>query len=348
MSGAGLRLEQLSLRLGGFQLAALDLALEPGEILVVLGPNGAGKSVMLEAIAGFHRIDSGRIRLGGRDLTGLPPERRRVSLLFQNFALFPHLTVAGNVGLALRAAGAERGRATALLERFGVAALAERFPDTLSPGEKQRVALARALAGAPELFLFDEPFSALDGPTRAALRDRLKEFLRSHRVPAIFVTHDHLEALALADRLALMRNGAILQQGSAADLYRRPASRFAAEFLGVENILPARLLGRDGALWRVAIGDRLLLAATDPPRDAEASLALGIRAEDVALAPADGAANRFPAKIAAIADAGALTRVVLDAGFPLVAALPRPQAKGLAPGADIAIAVDPASILLFD
>ena len=346
MTAPGLALERLTLRLGAFRLAGIELALAPGEILVALGPNGAGKSVMLEAIAGFHRVESGRIRLGGRDITDLPPERRRVSLLFQNFALFPHLTVAGNVALALRAAGADRRRARALLERFGASALAERLPETLSPGEKQRVALARALAGNPALFLFDEPFSALDGPTRASLRDGLRDFLRSAHVPAIFVTHDHLEALALADTLALMRDGEIVQQGPAATVYRRPAGVFAAGFLGVENILEARLDGRDGALWRVAVGGHTLFAAGEPPREARPTLALGIRAEDVALAPVSGAANRLPAKLVAITAAGALTRLVLDAGFRLVAAVPRQQAADLAPGAAVTVAVDPASIQL--
>lgn len=348
MSGPSLRLERLSLRLGAFRLSAVDLALGPGEILVVLGPNGAGKSVTLEAIAGFHRIESGRILLGGRDITDLPPERRRVSLLFQNFALFPHLTVAGNVALALRAAGAGASRGADLLARFGVAGLAARLPETLSPGEKQRVALARALAGNPELFLFDEPFSALDGPTRAALRDGLTEFLRGAGVPAIFVTHDHVEALALADTLVLMRAGEIVQQGAAAAVYRRPATAFAAGFLGVENILEGRLIGRDGEFWRVAVGDTVLLAAGDPPLDARSTLSLGIRAEDVALsAAAPGAANRLAATVVAITAAGALTRLVLDCGFRLIAAVPRQQATDLAVGAAVAVEIDAAAIRLF-
>ena len=340
-------LERLSLRLGGFRLAALDTALGRGEILVLLGPNGAGKSVTLEAIAGFHPLESGRILIGGRDVTLLPPERRRVSLLFQNFALFPHLTVAANVALALRAAGADRGSGAALLARFGVEALAGRWPETLSPGEKQRVALARAIAGSPELFLFDEPFSALDAPTRAALRDGLKHFLRDAGATAIFVTHDAAEAMALADRLALMRGGVIVQQGAAASVYRAPATAFAAIFLGVENILPARLLGRDGGFWRVEIAGQVLRVDGEAP-GAE-PLSIGIRAEDVVLSrEPSGSGNRLAARVRSITDAGALTRVALDCGFALAAALSRHEAAALAlaPSSAISVAIDPAAIRL--
>jgi ABC-type Fe3+/spermidine/putrescine transport system ATPase subunit len=348
-----LRLERLSLRLGAFRLSALDLDLPPGEILVILGPNGAGKSVTLEAIAGFHRVEAGRILIGARDVTDLPPERRRVSLLFQNFALFPHLTVAGNVALALRAAGEapHPRRSEALLARFGVANLADRLPEMLSPGEKQRAALARALAGRPELFLFDEPFSALDGPTRATLRDGLIDFLRNAGVATIFVTHDHVEALALADTLVLMRDGEIVQRGAAAAVYRAPATAFAAEFLGVENILAARLLGRAGAACLVAVGETVLRAdADETPRHAAASVA--IRAEDVAVSKASpsaaGPGNTLAATVVAITNAGALTKLALDCGFRLIAAISKRQARELelAPGAAVTVEIEPASIRL--
>ncbi len=215
MSAAGITIENLALDLGGFRLGDINLGVEPGEIVVILGPNGAGKSVLLETIAGFYRPDSGRIAIGGRDVTRLPPERRNLGFMVQNFGLFPHLTVAGNVALALRARGGRSGSAAdlipsdlpGLLRFFGVTHLAERRPAQLSAGEKQRVALARALASRPDLFLFDEPFSALDTRTREALRAELETFLRRTRIPAIFVTHDHAEAFALADRIVLMRAG---------------------------------------------------------------------------------------------------------------------------------------------
>ncbi|HZB91843.1 MAG TPA: ABC transporter ATP-binding protein [Stellaceae bacterium] len=351
MSRPGLVLERLSLRLGAFRLRALELAVESSEILVLLGPNGAGKSVTLETIAGFHPLEAGRIRLGGRDITDLPPERRHVGLLFQNFALFPHLTAAGNVALALRAArgAVPAPRITDLLGRFGIDHLAGRFPDSLSPGEKQRVALARALAGRPELFLFDEPFSALDAPTRSVLREALKTFLREAGVPALFVTHDLVEALALADRLALLRDGAIVQSGNAGAVYRAPADRFAAGLLGVENILDARLVGQEGARWRVAIGACVLDVAADtaPPPSVGA---LCLRAEDVALVPDDGnvASNRLAARITAIVDAGALMKISLDCGFPLIAVVTRREAekRRLAPGLQLVAAIEPRALRL--
>jgi len=352
VSGAALALEHLSLRLGRFELRDIDLALSPGEILVLLGPNGAGKSVTLETVAGFHRLEAGRIRLGGRDITDLAPEHRRISLLFQNFALFPHLTVAGNVALALRAARRRvNGTVTALLERFAVAELADCLPETLSPGEKQRAALARALAAAPELFLFDEPFSALDGPTRAGLRDRLKQFLRESGITAVFVTHDHAEALALGDTLALLRAGAIVQRGPAVAVYRRPETVFAARFLGVENILEACFAGSEDGLSLVAIGETQLRAEARASIDARRPLSLGIRAEDVVLSRGEGAgdaANRLGATVTAVAEGGALTRVTLDCGFPLTAALPRREALALAPqpGMRVCAEIEPAAVQL--
>ncbi len=175
MSEPAIAVEELSLSIGDFHLGKLDFALGAGEILVMLGPNGSGKSVTLETIAGFHRPDSGRVSIGGRDVTELPPEQRNVAFLVQNFGLFPHLTVEQNVAIALRgqkrtqAASLPYGDVVGLLSHFGITALAQRTPQTLSPGEKQRVALARALAAEPDVFLFDEPFSALDRHTTRAI-----------------------------------------------------------------------------------------------------------------------------------------------------------------------------------
>jgi len=178
MTAAGMAIEAACLTLGQFSLRNIDLTLDAGEILVLLRPNGADKSVCFEMIAGFHRPQAGRIMIHGCDVTDLPPEQRRVWLVFQNFGLFPHLTVAGNVAFGLRTRRLGRARANRtiadLLRQFGILHLSGRFPQDLSPGEKQRVALARTLAARPDLFLFDEPFSALDARTRDLLRDELK------------------------------------------------------------------------------------------------------------------------------------------------------------------------------
>lgn len=357
MSAAALAVESLSLRLGTFRLRDLGFTLDRGEILVILGPNGAGKSVTLETIAGFHRPAAGRILIAGRDVTALPPERRQVGLLFQNFGLFPHLTVAQNVGFGLRARRGwrrETGAVAALMAQFGIAHLSERRPEALSPGEKQRTALARALATQPDLFLLDEPFSALDTGARERLRDHLLEFLRATRTAAIFVTHDHADAAALADRILVLRQGEIVQSGGAAEIFRRPADPFIAEFVGIENILAGRVLADGGGKLAVAIGDAVLVAAGDRGLARGATdVRLCIRAEEVRLGAAAAAramaarpVNRFEARITALRPLGPLCKVQLDCGFALAAyVLAREVAElGLAPGNRIEAQIDPRAI----
>jgi molybdate/tungstate transport system ATP-binding protein len=344
--------QELSLRLGGFALNHLDFSVDPGEILVMLGPNGAGKSLTLETIAGFHRPDAGRIVIGGRDVTLLPPERRNVGLLFQDFGLFPHLSVARNVAVGLRTPrrrAPSRGLAE-LLADLGIAHLARRNPRGLSPGEKQRVALARALAAEPDLFLFDEPFSALDAQTHARLRDDLEEFLRNTGVPAIFVTHDHSDALALADRVIVVRDGAIVQSGATAAIFETPVDRFVAEFVGFDNILAGHIAGRAGGLLTVAVSDRLIdVAATNMAEDCGREVWLCVRAEDIDLHPAGhavGVGTRLTARILSVRSEGMLTRVALDCGFSLRAcAMTRHVRKfGLAAEAVVEAEIAPQAI----
>ena len=358
MTEAAAVVESLSLSLGAFALRNLDLRLETGEILVVLGPNGAGKSVSLEAIAGFHRCRSGRILIHGRDVTRLPPERRNVGLLFQDFGLFPHLTVAQNIALGLHARPSARevresARAPRalpeLLVDFGIAHLATRRPEGLSPGEKQRVALARALATHPDLYLFDEPFSALDARTRDELRGELRRFLRDIRVPAIFVTHDYSDALALADRVAVMREGELVQSGRLEEIFRRPANRFVAEFIGIENIVAGRLAGGSAERPVIAVADKTLLAsAQEPLAGGAGKVWICIKAEDVELALPEGAgapqhpnANRLAADITATHHLGVLSRVELDCGFRLNAYVMTRQAGAmkLVPGRRVEVVI---------
>jgi molybdate/tungstate transport system ATP-binding protein len=355
---AAIAVEGLGLSLGAFRLDGIDFALAAGEILVLLGPNGAGKSVTLETIAGFHRPDRGRVAIAGRDVTALPPERRNIGFVVQNFGLFPHLTVERNVSIARRrgrvvAAGgksalAAPGDSAALLGYFGIAQLSRRVPADLSPGEKQRVALARAVAAAPDVFLFDEPFSALDAQTRGELREELRSFLRALAIPAIFVTHDHADALALADRMVVLRDGAMLQSGPAAEIFQRPANAFVARFVGMENIFGGRLAAVAGGIAEVAVGTRLLRAPV-PASSATVGTAvrLGIRAEDVTLAlPAGGAApahdgNRLDGTVTALRALGPLVTVEIDCGFVLKAYLLTPQvrAMNLAVGTAVAITI---------
>ena len=231
----------------GLTRAVDDVTLEvrTGEIFGVLGPSGCGKTTLLRLIAGFERPQTGAVTVGGTlvagDGTWVPPERRRIGMVFQDYALFPHLTVERNVAFGVpRGAGAEIQRA---LELVGLQHKVDRHPHELSGGERQRVALARALAPGPEVVLLDEPFASLDAALRADLRREVELILRDAGATAILVTHDQEEALTVADRLALMRDGRIVQVGSPEDVYAQPSERWAAQFVGEVNVLPGVLRG---------------------------------------------------------------------------------------------------------
>jgi ABC-type Fe3+/spermidine/putrescine transport system ATPase subunit len=223
----------LASRAGPFALGPIDLTVAPDRVLTVLGPSGAGKTVLLNTIAGFRRATAGELELGGRRLTGLPAEDRRIGYVFQDAALFPHLSVRENVRFALRARGQRRYEAAdALLEHFAITGLAERRPRSLSGGERQRVALARALASQPELLLLDEPLSSLDQPTREELRGVLQTLLASLKIPAIHVTHDREEALSIGDEVAVIVGGHLRQRASAEEIVAAPADASVARLLG--------------------------------------------------------------------------------------------------------------------
>ncbi|MRX51152.1 ATP-binding cassette domain-containing protein [Paracoccus sp. S-4012] len=248
-----LLIEGVSRRLGGFELLReVNLTLGAGEVLCLVGPSGCGKSSLLRVIAGVDAADTGRILMGGRELAGpsvfVEPEQRGIGMMFQDYALFPHLTVAENLafGLAALPRGAARARVEQVLARIGIAALAGRYPHSLSGGEQQRVALARALAPEPAVLLMDEPFSNLDRDLRARLRAETLAQLRAHDTAAIIVTHDPEEALSTGDRLAVMRAGRIVQQGPARQVYDHPADAFAATFLGPCTEVAGRV--RDGRI----------------------------------------------------------------------------------------------------
>ncbi len=236
-----LSLERLAKAFGPARAVA-DVSLEVprGELFAVLGPSGCGKTTLLRLIAGFERPDAGSVTVGDRLMSSpdvfVGPERRRIGMVFQDYALFPHLTVRRNVafGLPRRA----RQRATPTLELVGLQHKADRYPHELSGGERQRVALARALAPGPDVVLLDEPFSSLDASLRADIRRDVELILREAETTAVLVTHDQEEALSLADRLAVMREGRVVQVGPPEQVYARPADRWAAQFVGEVNVLP--------------------------------------------------------------------------------------------------------------
>jgi putative spermidine/putrescine transport system ATP-binding protein len=232
-------------------LAGFDLAVEDGELVSLLGPSGCGKTTTLRCVAGFEQPSAGRIRFDGADVVRLPPEKRDIGMVFQNYALFPHMTVAENLafGLEMRnVAKAEIARRTAeVLKLVQLAALGERYPRQLSGGQQQRVALARALVIEPRLLLLDEPLANLDAKLREEMRFFIRSLQRRVGITTMYVTHDQSEAMVISDRIVVMFDGAIAQIGSAGDIYDRPASRRVASFIGLSNFIDGTVAALDGA-----------------------------------------------------------------------------------------------------
>ena len=236
----------LTVRYGGWTaLEQLDLGIGRGELFVLLGGSGSGKTTLLRTLAGFIAPAAGRITLGGRDITSLPPYRRPVNTMFQSYALFPHMSVAANIGFGLRRQGLPKAEVAArvaeLLALVRLEPFADRRPDALSGGQRQRVALARSLAPRPELLLLDEPLSALDRGLREATRTELVRVQRQLGTTFVLVTHDQEEALSMATRIGLLEGGRLAQVGTPTEIYERPVSRSVAAFMGAANILPARV-----------------------------------------------------------------------------------------------------------
>jgi molybdate transport system ATP-binding protein len=287
----------------------VDVAFDVGDTLALVGPSGSGKTSVLRALAGLARPAAGRIALGDdvwfADGVHVPPERRAVGLVFQEYALFPHLTVAANVAFG----AAARRDVPALLARLGLTQLARARPDALSGGERQRVALARALARRPRLLLLDEPLSALDPHTRDAVRGDLRGTLRELGLPTVVVTHDFVDAAALADRIGVVVEGKLVQLGTAAELIRAPASAFVARFAG-GNVLRGHAR-RNGGLTTIELADRTVVYSTD---ETEGDVAAVVFPWDVTLSRAlrdDSAQNHVQAQVAAVVPVANRVRVTL-------------------------------------
>ncbi len=345
---------------GGPALGArAELPLGEAKVTVLFGPSGAGKTTVLRALAGLERPRAGAVRFAGETWFDggsgafVPPQRRGVGLLFQDYALFPHLDVQRNLGYGLaRLPRAERARRVRqVAERMRVAHLLARRPAALSGGERQRVALARALAPSPRLLLLDEPLSALDAPTREELRGELRRTLEEAGAPAVVVTHDRVEALALGDRLVVLAGGAVRQVGPVHQVFSAPADVEVARVVGTENVLPVRLARREAGLAAVRAG-RLELLGVDPGGLEDEAYAC-VRAEEVTLEETPGAAssarNVLAGTVVALADEGPLVRVHLDcSGERLVALVTRASAAGLAlaPGRPLAARVKAPAVRL--
>ena len=330
-----LRFEQVSKGYGDVQaLAGLELTVADGELLAVVGPSGCGKSTALRVLAGLEAPSSGRVRIGDRDVTGLPPHRRDVAMVFQDLALFPHMTARQNIAFGPRVRREDPAetarRAGAVTERLGIEGLLDRYPDQLSGGQRQRVALARAMVRAPAAYLMDEPLSDLDAQLRSTARTEIVELHRSIGATTVYVTHDQAEAMTMGDRIAVLADGRLQQVGTPAQVYDEPANLFIAGFLGSP---PMNLVRGGGVL------------GGDP------GTVVGVRPEDLHLEPDGeraGGDGRIDAEVSVVESLGSETVLLVrcpDATRLAVRTVPRSPYR---PGDPVRLAVDPSRRHVFD
>ena len=335
------------------EIEVASLNIESPGVTVLFGPSGSGKTTILRCLAGLEVPDDGTIIFQGQTWFDhdahrqMTPAQRRTGFVPQDYALFPHLTIAANIAYGLHGefAAAIQARVTEIMGWLELTGMERRLPGTLSGGQQQRVALARALAFRPRLLLLDEPFSALDQPTRHRVRGELRATLKRFNCPVILVTHDRLEAAVLGDHVIVMEGGRILQQGTVEEVFNRPANLAAARVVGTDTVLPCEIGPVKEGLATLTVGTAQLIAmAPGEPRDAEPSYVC-IRAEDVILVrPTEmrtSARNQLPAVIRSVAEEGMLVRIELDCGFPLKALLTRQACADLElkPGEQIMVMI---------
>ncbi|MEA2781864.1 MAG: spermidine/putrescine transport system ATP-binding protein [Rhodospirillaceae bacterium] len=327
-------------------LAGVSLTFAEGEFFGLLGPSGSGKTTLLRAIAGFIEPDRGEIRLDGRDIGRVPVHRREIGMVFQNYALFPHMSVFENIAFGLSVRG-ERGasvakRVTAMLGLVRLSGMEKRSPRQLSGGQQQRVALARALVTRPKLLLLDEPLGALDKRLRQQMQIELKQIQREVGITTVFVTHDQEEALTLSDRIAIFNEGRVVQAGTPHEVYERPKTAFAANFLGDANFFEGRVeaQGRIDTEWGGLVSNDALPAAGEP-------VIIAVRPEKIALVPADapldGNANRLQGQLAQAVYSGMSTTYKVTLGAREVTVFEQNRSdRSLAPGDSVRLEWSPA------
>lgn len=337
---------------GSRALDNVDLTVGDGEFVVFLGPSGCGKSTLLRMIAGLTEPTSGSIRIDGRDVTALGPRDRRLSMVFQSYALYPHLTVAKNIGFPLRARRLPRAeiaeRVTRVAESLQLSALLKRRPADLSGGQRQRVALARAMVQEPGAYLMDEPLSNLDAQLRSATRTELIDLHRSIGATFLYVTHDQVEAMTMATRIVLLNGGRVEQVGTPDDLYDRPRSDFVAAFLGSPpmSLFEADARAEDGRVVLHADGMAIPLGLATPADYTEQQLTVGIRPERLTVSVGTDGPG-YPARVHAVENLGSDEVVHLRAGRTVLAArVPRPC--GAVVGAQVRVQMSPIDLHLFD
>ncbi len=338
--------------------ARIRYPVEASTVLILFGPSGSGKTTILRSVAGLEWPEEGTIQFVSRtwlDTSSgvrVAPQDRHIGYMAQDYALFPTYTVAGNIayGLSHLTAQERKKRVDEMVELFHLRGLETAKPRELSGGQQQRVALARAVAPRPLLLLLDEPLSALDGPTRAHLRDELRSLLKQLALPSIIVTHDWTEALTLGDVMAVINAGNVLQVGAPIEVFSRPHNADVARVVGVETVVKGRVIEAAGGMLRVSVNGTTLMAVEGESIGPE--IFVCIRAEDVVLeqgrAPVSSARNHLAGKVAAVTMMGALARVTLDCGFPLVAMVTRSTVEefGLTPGLLVTAAIKAGAVHL--
>jgi multiple sugar transport system ATP-binding protein len=330
---------------GGYHaLKGINLDIPKGQFVALVGPSGCGKSTLLRTIAGLETISGGRIEIAGRDVTAVPPRGRDIAMVFQSYALYPHLTVEGNMTYALRLKGLSksdaRARAAEIAEITGLSALLQRYPRELSGGQRQRVAMGRAIVRDPAAFLFDEPLSNLDAALRVHMRAEIRKLHNRLGATSVYVTHDQIEAMTMADHVVVMRAGVVEQQGAPLELYDRPANQFVAGFIGspAMNFVPGRV-GEDGQSVALDLAGSPVLRFAGKRPSGEA-VTVGLRPEHLELGGAGG--NGLTLPVALVERTGSASYIVTDTDL-MIAATER-VAEGLG---QVTVHIAPERVHLF-
>ncbi|ARM91847.1 sn-glycerol-3-phosphate ABC transporter ATP-binding protein (plasmid) [Rhizobium sp. CIAT894] len=328
-------------------IKGVDIDIADGEFVILVGPSGCGKSTLLRMLAGLENISGGEIKIGGRVVNTLPPKDRDIAMVFQNYALYPHMTVEQNMGFSLMLNKAPKAEAEKRVKYaagiLGLDKLLDRYPRQLSGGQRQRVAMGRAIVRDPEVFLFDEPLSNLDAKLRVAMRAEIKELHQRLKTTTVYVTHDQIEAMTMADKIVVMHDGIVEQIGSPLELYDKPANLFVGGFIGspAMNMIKGRLDPEDARQFVAANGTRLPVA--NPPASAIGrDLVYGLRPEYISLD-----ANGVPAEIVVIEPTGYETHLTVRLGGSEVSCVFRERVNAR-PGEAIRVAIDASHVHLFD
>ncbi len=344
--------DRVSLALGQFALKEVSLTINEGDYYFIVGPSGAGKTVMLEAIAGLHRPERGRVLLRGEDITATLPEERRIGLVYQDYSLFPHMTVYGNIAFGLRLQGRSKEEVSRdvddLLQRFGIEHLQDRYPLTLSGGEQQRVALARSIAVKPDILLLDEPLSALDPVTREKFMQDLAALHREQHLTIVQVSHERSEARRLGTRMAVIIDGRLVAEDRVSAVLNAPGRPDVARFVGIENVLEGSVIENAGGLAVIEVSGLRFEAVTEARPGT--CVCLCIRGQDVGIAlsgnPASSARNVFSGTVTGLVGNGPLVDVRVDCGVAVTALLTEKSVEDLRlnPGSGVVLLIKASAI----